>query len=252
MPRVGFKDHFSGHAGSYARFRPGYPSDLYAWLAEATPARDLAWDVGTGNGQAARGLAEHFVRVVATDASAEQLRHALAPKNVTFRQALAERSGLDDATVDLVAVGQALHWFDLDSFYAEVHRVLRPRGLLAAWTYQLNVVTPAVDAEIRHFYEEVVGPWWPPERVHVERAYRDLAFPFVEREVPTFSLETQWTLDDYLDYIATWSAVRRYRLDRGDDPIPALRSRLTPSWGRPRQVRRVTWPLALRAGYRPG
>ncbi len=243
-----FKDHFSGHAEAYARARPGYPDALFSWLAAQAPGAKLAWDVGAGNGQVARGLAGHFERVRATDASAQQLAEAEGPENVEFRVEAAEACSLSDGSVDLVTVGQALHWFDLPSFYAQVKRVLGPEGLFAAWTYQLNVVTPAIDALVQRFYDQVVGPYWPPERVHVERGYQDLAFPFAELVTPDFPLQWPMTLSAYMAYIDTWSSVRRYRQACGQDPLVALAADLAGVWGEPERERPVLWPLSLRAG----
>ncbi len=245
-----FKDHFSGHAGDYARFRPGYPDELFDWLAAVAPGRKLAWDAGTGNGQAARGLASRFARVHATDASAEQVAHAEAPDNVLFACEPAESSSLPDGTVDLVTAGQAFHWFDPDAFHAEVDRVLRPGGVLAAWTYQLNVIDPAVDDVVLDFYQRIVGDYWPPERVHVETAYRDLTFPWPEIDMPSLHLAREMELGAYLDYLGTWSAVRRFRAATGNDPLPELRDRLERPWGDAGR-RTVRWPLALRAGRKP-
>ncbi|MEE4174166.1 MAG: class I SAM-dependent methyltransferase [Xanthomonadales bacterium] len=243
-----FKDHFSGHAEDYARYRPGYPPCLFDWLAGQAPAGNLAWDVGTGNGQVARVLARHLARVHATDASPQQLARAEGPANVRFVVEPAERCSLAIGEVDLVTVGQALHWFDLERFYPEVQRVLKPGGLFAAWTYQLNEITPDVDGIVDAFYENVVGPYWPPERVHVEQGYEDLPFPFTELDAPAFSLETRWTLEEYLGYIGTWSALRRYRAQVGEDPLPDLRKRLESVWGEAEAVQAVRWPLALRVG----
>ena len=72
---------------------------------------------------------------VATDASEEQIRHAQAHPRVEYRVAIAHASGLPPHSADLVTVAQALHWFDLPPFYAEVRRVLRPGGIVAAWCY---------------------------------------------------------------------------------------------------------------------
>lgn len=251
MPESDFKDHFSGHAGAYARARPGYPEALFDWLGGVVSGHALAWDVGTGNGQAARGLAAQFAQVHATDASAEQIAEASGPDTVRFLREPAEACSLGDGEVDLVTVGQAMHWFDLPAFYAEVKRVLRPRGVLAAWTYQLNEIEPAVDALIRDFFDNVIGPYWPPERVHVEAGYQDLPFPFREISTPDFALVSHWTLDDYLAYMDTWSAVRRYRANGQGDPLPELRETLLLPWGGTEQRREVCWPLALRAGTVP-
>jgi ubiquinone/menaquinone biosynthesis C-methylase UbiE len=128
-----FKDHFSGHAANYAKFRPNYPRELFEYLASIAPGRGRAWDCATGNGQAAVGLSAFFECVIATDASEKQILGASRSERIEFRVAAAEKSGLESKSIDLVTVAQALHWFDLNAFYAEVIRVLKPRGILAAW-----------------------------------------------------------------------------------------------------------------------
>jgi ubiquinone/menaquinone biosynthesis C-methylase UbiE len=125
---MNFKDHFSKQAADYAIFRPSYPQELFAYLGSIAPSRGLAWDCGTGNGQAAVGLTSVFDRVIATDASAKQIANAHPHKRVDYRVARAEESGLESANVDLILIAQALHWFDLDRFYAEARRVLKPDG----------------------------------------------------------------------------------------------------------------------------
>jgi ubiquinone/menaquinone biosynthesis C-methylase UbiE len=126
---------YSSFAGKYAQSRPGYPAELFHRLASLLEPRKVAWDCATGNGQAAVALVEHFDRVIATDVSAEQIRHAAQHPQIEYRVASAEESGLDDRSVDVATVASALHWFDLDCFYSEATRVIRPQGLLAAWTY---------------------------------------------------------------------------------------------------------------------
>ncbi len=169
----GFRDHFSARAGDYARFRPSYPRALVEHLATLAPGRSLAWDVGTGSGQAALALADLFDHVVATDASAEQIRHAAPHFAVTYAQAREGRSGLPDASADLVTAAQAAHWFDLAAFYAEVRRVLRPGGVVALWCYGAATCThPQVDAALRWFYAERGGRCGPPERAPPDIRWR--------------------------------------------------------------------------------
>lgn len=242
-----FSDHYSAVANSYARFRPRYPSELFAWLAAHSPGRGLAWDCATGNGQAAIGLVERFERVAASDASAAQVARAARHSRCALRVALAEASALPAARVDLVTVAQALHWFDLERFWPEVRRVLRPGGLVAVWCYQLFSSTPEVDRVIARFYQDVVGPYWPPERAILERGYGDVPFPFQEIAVPPFAMAADWDLAHLLGYLGTWSATRRYQTRHGSDPREQIRDELTAAWGGVER-QRLRWPLLVRAG----
>lgn len=246
-----FKDHFSALAADYASYRPRYPARLFADLAAVAPARDVAWDCATGNGQAAEGLAVHFSAVVATDASATQIAAAHGPGNVRFAVAPAEASGLPDGSVDLILVAQAAHWFDLPAFYAEAARVLKPGGVLALLTYTGVRISPSLDPLLRDYHQVIVGPYWPPERAHVEADYRTLPFPWPELDFPGQEMTAEWTLDQLIGYLGTWSATARYREQTGKDPLPALRARLLPLWGDPGQPLTVRWPLPLRIGRRP-
>src|SRR2546430_8781655 len=119
---MSFKDHFSRQAADYAIFRPGYPRELFDYLGSIAPGRQLAWDCGTGNGQAAIALASLFDRVIATDASDKQIANAQRQEHVAYHIAPAENSGIDSGTIDLIMVAQALHWFDLNRFYQEAQR----------------------------------------------------------------------------------------------------------------------------------
>ena len=240
-----FKDHFSRDSKSYAEYRPGYPAELFAWLASVSPGRALAWDAGTGNGQAAVVLAAYFERVIASDPSEKQIEEATSHPKVDYRIA-AETAGLAPGSADLITVAQALHWLDRPKFWTEVKRVLRPGGLIAVWCYELQQVAPDIDAVINWFYRETVGPYWTPDRKLVEDGYRSVEFPFDELPVPAFSMTTQWTLDQQAGYLGTWSAVGKYRKEMGADPIPQVRDELERVWGD--QVRRVEWPLSVRVG----
>jgi SAM-dependent methyltransferase len=246
-----FKDHFSQGAADYSAFRPEYPVALFEWLAAHTTGHDLAWDCATGNGQAARGLARHYARVVATDASAAQLEHALAHPRIQYRVAAAEHSGLP-AGVDLVTVAQALHWLPLTAFFAEVQRVLAPGGLIAVWGYGLPSVSSArLDREIVRFYDVIVGPYWPPERRIVEEEYRGVPFPFEEVVVPRFSIEQQLTRPGLEGYLRTWSATQRYRAAHPDeDPLSHIAPVLVDEWPEQHEARLVRWPVFVRAGHR--
>lgn len=241
-----FQDHFSAGAAQYARARPTYPAALFDRIAALAPGRGAAWDCGTGNGQAAIGLAALFERVVATDPSAAQMAEAVAHPRVTYRIGDESHSGLDAGSADLVTAAQAAHWFDLPAFYAEARRVLRPGGVVALWCYARCRVGPGIDESLNAFYHETVGPYWPPERRFTEDGYRSLPFPFPEISFPTVAMELDWTLGEFAAYLQTWSAVTRFRAARGGDPVAGLVRDIEGAWGNGR--RGVVWPLAGRIG----
>ena len=246
-----FKDHFSRQAADYAKFRPSYPRKLFDYLGSVALNRQLAWDCGTGNGQAAVGLASVFDHVIATDASEKQISNAQPHKRVEYRVAPAENCDIASGKVDLIMVAQALHWFDLDLFYAEARRVLKRDGVLAASAYNLLHIDPVIDQIVNRYYYDVVGPFWPPERELVER-FADFPFPFRKIEPPEFEMTTQWDLDRVIGYLGTWSSSQRFIEATGSDPVEQIIDKLWSAWGKPKQIRKVVWPLSLRVGVNQG
>jgi len=243
-----FKDHFSRLASGYSRFRPAYPRELIEYVAGCARDHGVAVDCATGNGQAAVALAEYFATVLAVDGSATQLAHAQPHARVTYVGAIAEKLPVADRSVALIAAAQAVHWFDLPRFYSECRRALAPDGVVAAWTYEKFRATKAVDAVVDRFYRDVIGPYWPPERRYVDEGYRTLPFPWREAVTPTFSLRTDWTLDQVLGYVGTWSAVLRYRdAHPSHDPLPDLARQLATHWPVAGTLGLV-WPVHLRLG----
>lgn len=246
-----FTDHFSQHASGYAAYRPRYPAALFDWLAEQAAERTEAWDAGTGNGQAAVDLAERFAHVTATDPSAGQLEQALPHPRVTYRVGTAEESGLDPASFALVAVAQALHWFNIPAFFAEARRVLKPAGVLAAWTYrEPELDDDLADRELQQF-AALVQPYWPPERAIVESGYRTVAFPFEPIKAPRFDMEHSATRESLAGYLRTWSATKRFVAANGHDPVSEVEERLARIWG-DGERRQLTWELHVRAGRKKG
>jgi SAM-dependent methyltransferase len=244
---VNFKDHFSKQAAGYAKFRPRYPQKLFEYLRSIAPSHQVAWDCGTGNGQAAVGLASVFDRVIATDASETQIAHAQSHERVDYRVAPAENSGIGSKTIDLIMVAQALHWFDLDRFYGEARRVLKNNAVFAASAYNLLHVEPAIDEVVNRYYYEVVGPFWPPERKLVEQ-FTDLPFPFHKVDAPRLEMTAQWNLDHLLGYLQTWSSTQRFIGAKASDPLEQIIDELREAWGESQRRRNVTWPLVLRIG----
>jgi ubiquinone/menaquinone biosynthesis C-methylase UbiE len=231
---------------------------LFAWLAAQCREHEVAWDCGTGSGQAARDLAAHFKHVVATDASEAQLTQAQiaqthAEAHIDYRLAPAEMSGLVSDSIDLVVVAQVLHWFDVAAFHNEASRVLKPHGILAEWCYgHIEIDNAAVDGLIQNFYADVVGPYWPPERAHVENAYRKLPFPYERLPVPAFAMRVTWSLEQLMGYLRSWSATAQYIKVNGTDPVEELMQEIAPMWGDAEVCYTISWPLSLRVGSKQG
>jgi SAM-dependent methyltransferase len=241
-------DHFSRLSAGYARFRPRYPEALFDVLASIAPTRRRAWDVGAGSGQATLALADRFDSVVATDISAEQVARAPRTGNVEWHVAAAEHAPMiASASVDLVSVAQALHWFDHPRFYAEVRRVAVPDGVIAAWTYGPARMEGDAGRVIHRYMYGDVGAYWPPERRHVDNEYRDIPFPFARIPAPPLSLEYDWTVEQVAGYLRTMSATGRYVEQHGTDPVVPVEAELRGVWGG-LPTRRVTWPLIVLAG----
>lgn len=241
-------DHFSTVSAGYATFRPRYPASLFQALAAVAPVHTLAWDCGCGSGQASVALAEWFGQVHATDVSAAQVQAAQPHARVTYQVAPAQESGLPAGSVALITVAQALHWFDVDAFHAEATRVLMPGGVIAEWSYAL-METPAHPAvgQVVNALDADVRAWWPPERRHVDSHYAELTFPFSPVDIGTHHMTVDWTQEQLLGYLATWSAITRVRAGQGHDPLVACATALTAAWPASDTVR-VRWPLTVRVG----
>lgn len=247
-----FEDHFSAQSRQYAQFRPLYPDAMYAYLASIAPGRSLAWDCGTGNGQAAVGLAGYFDRVSATDASADQIAHALPHPKVEYRVEGAEQVSLESGSVDLATVAQAVHWFDFDRFYAEVKRVLKPDGILAVWTYHLPQISPQVNMALRRYYSEVLAGFWPERIQHLEERYRTLPFPFEEIVPPPFEMEARWDRNQLMGFLDSWSATQRYREQKRRHPLKEIWGELSGAWQDEKEKRMVRWEIHFRIGRNSG
>jgi SAM-dependent methyltransferase len=186
--------------------------------------------------------------VIATDPSAAQIAQARPQTGVEYRQASAEASGLDDASVDAAVAAQAAHWFDLPRYYAEVRRVVRPGGLVALLAYGVVHVDRDLSAIVDRFYWQTLAGYWPQERRIVEEGYRSLPFPFPELATPPFAMTATWSLPQLLGYVRTWSAVQAIERARGGEEYAGFARALGAAWGDTRRRRPVRWDLALRLG----
>lgn len=241
------KDNFSTQSDKYAKYRPAYPSDFFEYLNSIVPAKQAAWDCGTGNGQVAFELAKTFDKVFATDISQAQLDNALQANNIYYSVQAAESTDFINQQFDLIITAQAIHWFDFDRFYAEVRRTAKAGALLCVLGYSRIEISEPIDQLITAFYENVIGPYWDRERRYIDESYQTIPFPFTEIQTPRFVNRLQWDLEHVIGYLNTWSAVKHFIKQNGYNPIDRLQNELEQHWGEI-QTREVRFPLLLRIG----
>jgi SAM-dependent methyltransferase len=141
---------FARSAQAYERGRPGYPDDAVDRLAAALPGRQVV-DLAAGTGKLTRALTARGLDVVAVEPIAE-MRAAIAPPARAV-DGTAEAIPLPDASADAVTVAQAFHWFNGDRALAEIHRVLRPGGVLALIWNRRRIGDP-----VHRALEELLAP----------------------------------------------------------------------------------------------
>lgn len=239
-----FKDYFSTQSQDYSKYRPTYPPELFRYLSEVAPSLEQAWDVGAGNGQASVALAEFFQKVTGTEPSASQLSQAVPHPKVQYLSGTAEKSPFADRSVDLITVAQAFHWFQQEHFFAEVRRVAKPQAILAIWCYELSQISPEVDAVVMRLYRDILGSYWDTARKLVEEGYRKETIPFQELEHPTFLMSKDWSMEEFMGYLGTWSALQKYKKEKGQDPRELVWKEMAAAWGEGN--RKIHWPLPLR------
>jgi ubiquinone/menaquinone biosynthesis C-methylase UbiE len=225
------KDLFSEQAGEYALYRPGYPAALYDYILSFVSGRDRAWDVATGNGQAALALAPHFTKVLASDISKHQLEQAQQMDNIEYVLCAAEETPFLADSFDLITIAQAYHWFNPQLFYKEASRVARPGCVVATWMYHLPLSSePGINEAVLHFYKDTTGPYWDAERGHVDELYKNLFFPFEPLPSREFQIHKEFTREELAGYFSSWSATRHYIKANGHSPIPFIQEDLGKVW----------------------
>ncbi|MCX2739318.1 class I SAM-dependent methyltransferase [Pontibacter anaerobius] len=242
------KDNFSVQAAAYAAFRPHYPQELYDFLYSLPIPKDTAWDCATGNGQVAAVLAKVYKKVYASDISAAQLQHAPKLPNISYLTCPAESTPIPDKSIDLVTVAQAVHWFQFDKFNQEVRRMLRPHGWLAIWGYGLlQTDDEGLNNLIQQFYAHTLGPYWDAERRYIDEKYTSIPFPFKETTTPELNIAVDWTRQQFLGYLSSWSSVQHYLRQNGESPIPAFEGLLQNRWPSDKSIG-LRFPVFMQLG----
>lgn len=241
------KDNFSDNSAAYLQYRPSYPDQIFTYLKSVQPHGKTAWDCGTGNGQIAQKLTGLYSKVHATDISKAQTDCAVENPDIFYSVQPAEKTNFPDHFFDLIIVGQAVHWFDFESFYAEVNRTAKENALIIIVGYGRLRVSEEVDRVIDHFYQEIIGSYWDKERKYIDENYLTIPFPFEELKSPDFYNTYHWSFDHLKGYLETWSAVKHYTRDKGVNPLSLIEKDLKEAWGT-LEKRKITFPVLLRAG----
>ncbi len=243
---------FSINSADYAKHRPQYPPALFAYLNKITQHHHLAWDCATGNGQAAVSAAKYFAQIEATDISAEQIEHRLSNPQINYSICAAEKPPFKDNIFDLIMVAQAVHWFDKPAFFAEAERLLKPNGVLAVWGYGGLSINAEIDSLINEYLNQPIDRFWAEGNREVMAGYRELVLPFNHiPNPPTFEMQIAWNLPQLLAYFSTWSAVKRYTAELGQNPLELISAKLKPVWQNPEYIKTVSMPLFIKVSRKP-
>jgi ubiquinone/menaquinone biosynthesis C-methylase UbiE len=217
------KDNFSHIAAHYAQFRPQYPGDFISILCNSVNTKEIAWDCGTGNGQVAKHLAKHFAKVIATDISEKQIKEAPKLQNIAYKTEAAENASVLDKSVNLITVGQAAHWFQLDSFYTEARRVLAPAGVIAIFGYPLfTTANTRINKLCQFLFKNILSGYWDKERKWLDEKYQTIPFPFKEINIPASTMKYNWNYSQLIGYLQSWSAVQHYSKKNKNNPVDEI------------------------------
>ncbi|KAG7561637.1 S-adenosyl-L-methionine-dependent methyltransferase [Arabidopsis thaliana x Arabidopsis arenosa] len=248
-------------ADEYLNARPKYPTIWYKVLAGRTSNHKVAWDVGTGNGQAAIGVAEYYEKVVATDINESQLQRAMKHPKVTYHHTPSSMSDDDLVTllggensIDIIIAAQALHYFDLKRFYPIVKRVLRKQGgIIAVWVYNDLIITPKVDSIMKRLVDSTL-PFRNPTMNLAFDGYRTIEFPFKNIRMGTqgrpkaLDIPHKLSLNGFLGFLKSWQPLVKAK-EQGEDLLTScMIDEFKEAWGDDKQVKNVFYKAYMLAG----
>ncbi|KAK9111501.1 hypothetical protein Scep_019020 [Stephania cephalantha] len=261
MDAVGLYDK---QAEVYLSVRPKYPREWFSMLSALTPHHSLAWDAGTGNGQAAIDVAEFYDEVVATDVSEPQIslsmphpkvKYIHTPPSMSDDELIAMFGG--EGLVDLVTVASAVHWFDLPRFYSVVKRLLRkPGGIIAVWSYRhftIDGAPPSLELTMRRFIESAL-PFWNQGVSYVINEYKTLPFPFEsvglgsKGEPLMLEMKQEASFEVCLGVIKSWSVISTAKEQGMDLLNEGVVKELETAWGGTDVIRTLNYKTFMLVG----
>lgn len=239
--------YFGENSDKYLKFRPDYPDELFQWLNDFTPCHKIALDCGTGNGQAALKLAKFFDKVIAIDINKKQLEKAYYHPKIKYQIMPAEKISLENKSIDLIASASAAHWFNLEKFYKECKRLLKPQGRIVIWTYSWpQTENNQINKELIKIKTKLSQHWEKESLLHLNQ-YTDLQFPFTTLESPKFKFEMNWSLNQLINFFTTWVCIKKYILKIDENFLKNTRNRLQTCWPK-NSTANFIFPIYLKAG----
>ncbi|MFT3742200.1 MAG: class I SAM-dependent methyltransferase [Gammaproteobacteria bacterium] len=245
---MNYGKQFNEFSEQYLKHRPLFPKSLFSWISDCTTEKNLAWDVGTGNGQAAIMLTDHFDQIVATDLNLNQIQFAQYHPKIIYHCEPAERTHLASNSVNLITSACAAHWFDLKSFYTEAKRVLKKQGIISIWTYSWPETSYEPLARILFFIkDQILSSYWTDQTLLHLNLYRDLYFPFHPLTHPSFKMEKYWSIDDLVNFLSTWVTIQTYTKNHDKDFLSKQRDKLIELWPKEEKIC-FHFPIGLKIG----
>ncbi|MFA8301311.1 MAG: class I SAM-dependent methyltransferase [Hyphomicrobiales bacterium] len=204
------KKKFITNSGDYKKYRLVYPDSILDIIKKHIRKFDNALDVATGSGQLAIKLSEIFEEVDAVDYSQAQLDNAYLCDNIEYALASAEDLPFSNKSFDLVSIAQALHWVDRNMFFSEVKRLLKKEGVFLIVLYDLPKFNNKVDRLIEDFCFHTMKDYWGFDRKELLSHYIDYDIPFELQERYTISDVKQYSKDDLIGLMKSWSVVSNF------------------------------------------
>ncbi|KAM4626658.1 putative methyltransferase [Discoglossus pictus] len=214
-----------GHASVYQKYRFSPPQEIldliFSYIGERLKKPyGLAVDVGCGTGQSTRIWVPYFQKVIGTDISEAQIEEAKkdAFPNLSYSACPAEVVPVDDASVDLLTACAAVHWFDIETFFKEVDRILAPGGCIALFTYLPKMEVHYKDRseqmiKVMNEVEDILAPFRNSKVHNVITGYKDIfeSVPFTDKQrMENIIAKVPMTIGQVLGLIQTFSMYQTF------------------------------------------
>lgn len=221
---------YAAHAHIYSKYRPTYPiavvEAITSYVTRLGGSLGHALDVACGSGQSTFYLKDTFKLITGVDISKAQLEEAKSKcqkeniDNIQFLTGSGMELPVESESVDVVTIAQALHWLDIDKFFTECKRVLKPRGCVAVYGYgNVCLINKQCNELVSNFYSNTLQGCWHDARHHIDEEYRSIHMPFSNTQRIDTSMPYETSLDAFIGYVSTWSGYQKYCEDHPKNTV---------------------------------